>query len=427
MIPANRLFDESSIREKFMALIVFFMDLEEGHIIPTFWLADSLKKRGHEILYLSIPDNEKIVRQQGFGFYPVLEDIYPLGFAQIYKNRNTPGYQDVYQKRNHMPGIIGGSFTGFFKKFTPGLVIVSSFLPVESLLIYYRFKIRPVLFNPMIRPPDLSMVEQCTNAVLSLPADMLSTLNDFIDELGTKFTSLGEFIRPVGTFCELIACSREFDIRDRTLKDNIHYIGPSIRNEEGLENKFYIEQIQKGKKIIYASLGSQSVIYGDVCDLFFSRMVNVMKHEDMRDFHLILSTGPYFDMEKLEGIPENVTVSAWFPQIDVLKIASLVITHGGLGTVKESIYFGVPMIVLPLTRRDQPYNANLVEQHKLGIRGKMENIEEETMISHIKYVINSKDISDSMDNMKRIFREAGDSQHGAYIIERLLAPGNGHL
>lgn len=69
----------------------------------------------------------------------------------------------------------------------------------------------------------------------------------------------------------------------------------------------------------------------------------------------------------------NVHFFRRVPQLVLLQNADAHITHGGLGSVKESIYYGVPMLVYPLDAHyDQPGNGLKVEHHGLGLRGNFE-------------------------------------------------------
>lgn len=69
-----------------------------------------------------------------------------------------------------------------------------------------------------------------------------------------------------------------------------------------------------------------------------------------------------FEDEELPNKPNNVIVSPWLPQQDVLRHPNikLFITQGGLQSLEEAIYSGVPMLGMPFFG-DQPSNVKRME------------------------------------------------------------------
>lgn len=75
-----------------------------------------------------------------------------------------------------------------------------------------------------------------------------------------------------------------------------------------------------------------------------------------------------FELEQLEDQPENVLINKWFPQPDILAHPNvkLFITHGGLLSTIESIYFGKPVLGLPVFY-DQHLNVERAKQAGYGL------------------------------------------------------------
>ncbi|MFF8716258.1 glycosyltransferase [Streptomyces sp. NPDC015184] len=80
---------------------------------------------------------------------------------------------------------------------------------------------------------------------------------------------------------------------------------------------------------------------------------------------VLLTTGHHIDPAALGPLPPHVHAEQWVPQADVLRSASLVVCHGGSGTVYGALAAGVPVVCVPLFA-DQPDNARLVTGAGVG-------------------------------------------------------------
>ena len=112
-----------------------------------------------------------------------------------------------------------------------------------------------------------------------------------------------------------------------------------------------------GRTLVYLSLGS----LGSADLELMQQLVALLADTPHR---YIVSTGPRSDEYTLA---DNMTGAEFLPQTSVLPHVDAVITHGGNNTVTESMWFGLPMIVLPIFW-DQHDNAQRVDECGYGIR-----------------------------------------------------------
>jgi MGT family glycosyltransferase len=112
-----------------------------------------------------------------------------------------------------------------------------------------------------------------------------------------------------------------------------------------------------GRSLIYLSLGSLGSADLELMQQLVSRLADT-------PHRYIVSAGPRHDEYTLA---ENMIGAEFLPQTSVLPHVDAVITHGGNNTVTESMWFGLPMIVLPIFW-DQHDNAQRVHERGHGIR-----------------------------------------------------------
>jgi MGT family glycosyltransferase len=79
----------------------------------------------------------------------------------------------------------------------------------------------------------------------------------------------------------------------------------------------------------------------------------------------LVTTGPAVAPDAIRA-PANVTVVASAPHSEVMRQASLVVTHGGHGTVIKTLAAGMPLVILH-HGRDQADNAARVTARGAGI------------------------------------------------------------
>ncbi|KAF5270901.1 hypothetical protein FQR65_LT17759 [Abscondita terminalis] len=113
-----------------------------------------------------------------------------------------------------------------------------------------------------------------------------------------------------------------------------------------------------------------------------------------------------FEKSDLLNIPKNVIISDWFPQRDLLahKNMKLFVTHGGLLSITEAIYNGVPIIGIPFYG-DQ--SANVAESviKGYGVCVPYLDLSERTLSSAIVEVMNNSKYQNNAQKISRIFKD----------------------
>ena len=98
------------------------------------------------------------------------------------------------------------------------------------------------------------------------------------------------------------------------------------------------------------------------------------------------------------------------------------ITHSGMGTVKECILHGVPMLAFPLMR-DQFVSADRIVYHGLGLRVDVEEIEPEELSSMLDQLIENESYRERVRAMREEFRRAEAMNLSVTVIEKAIADG----
>ena len=111
--------------------------------------------------------------------------------------------------------------------------------------------------------------------------------------------------------------------------------------------------------LVYVTFGSVAAQMGYFPDLYRAA-IDALAPLPIR---LLVTVGRDADPAALHPLAPNVRVERWVAQSAVVPHASVVVCHGGSGTVRGALAAGVPLVVAPLFA-DQPDNAERV--HELG-------------------------------------------------------------
>jgi UDP:flavonoid glycosyltransferase YjiC (YdhE family) len=104
------------------------------------------------------------------------------------------------------------------------------------------------------------------------------------------------------------------------------------------------------RPVVYVTLGT--VFPMESGDLF-SRVLDGLEDQPM---DLVVTVGRDMDPTELGPRPSNVRIERYLPQASLLPHCSVVVAHGGSGSVVGALAHGVPMVLIPMGA-DQPLIA----------------------------------------------------------------------
>jgi MGT family glycosyltransferase len=144
--------------------------------------------------------------------------------------------------------------------------------------------------------------------------------------------------------------------RARPLGSTWHNLQASVRDTDPAWE--LPEELREGEgPLVYLSLGSLGSADVPLMEKLVAELADA-------PYRVIVSKGPQHREFELAG---NMAGEEFLPQTEILPKVDLVITHGGNNTVTESLYFGKPMVVLPIFW-DQHDNAQRIEETGFGVR-----------------------------------------------------------
>lgn len=156
----------------------------------------------------------------------------------------------------------------------------------------------------------------------------------------------------------LVCSSPSFDFAPNSIPGNVRYAGPQLDDAPSAASR-NPWAISSGRPLVLVGLSSTVMRQEGL----LQRIADALGQLPVQG---LITTGPAVD-PALIAAPPNVTLTRWVRHADVLPGCSVIITHGGHGTVMKALAAGVPLLVVPLGR-DQPDNAARVVHAGAGIR-----------------------------------------------------------
>src|SRR6266498_154533 len=422
-----------------MSRVIIWPDIykEQGHWLPCINLAKSLKDAGYATVdFMGIPDTQSIVQPYGFSFTTILSNIYPAGYSL--ENKLEP--VDQRWKPAHLMPIVRGALDNVFRPASgpaPDGIIGGYFTSLETLMISRKYNKPFVIITTFLRHPEDLPSLLAKTKLLYMPKAVAQALIDGIVAPAKAGMSIAEFVSPLDAAGapEIIPCSKEFDFQPPDDPDWVHrpttsYVEPMIVRTPLPPSPPIPDPtvIPANFRLIYATSGSQVQDYEFRARIFFKNMISMMQTAGMDTYYLVLAVGSkLFTQLNLEygvgtanpTLPKNVALFDWVSQLDIVRIADCVFMHGGLATIKESIWEQVPIVIVPLGK-DQMDNALRIKRTGVGVAAEVADLSPADLRQLFTQATGSTWIRQNLASMKAIFQTAETAKPSVNIIKSVI-------
>lgn len=374
--------------------IVIFNVPTSGHVDPTFPLAAELVKRGHQVSYFLTPEYQQKVLATGANFLetPGISEGYFDEVSRLF-NPLRLAAQLLSTSVDLLPQL-----SKQLGELEPDLVIYDSMCPWGR--IGARLAGVPAIASMSLLelPPSYLRKSGQLGAVLKLVPRFLpwigpyrSAVRQLEREYSINIPRFPAIINWPGDL-NISYTSALINPESNKLGANYLFIGPPMPDSV-TEVEFPFDQLDPDRRLIYVSLGT---VFNDNPAFFRS----CMEALDNSDYQVVMSLGNRLSVEALGIVPPNFIVRPYVPQSEILKRVDLYITHGGVNSVHQALYHGVPLLFFPQQVEQALVAARIAELGAGRFVGKpsASNLRTEAgrLLGDSSYRLNAADLGESL-------------------------------
>ena len=381
--------------------IAWFCIPAYGHTNPTLRVVKELTDAGHQVYYFSFEMFREQIEQVGAEFIPcdgydfVMEDkenADRVGKDKVFATEllvsSTLALDEMTTEkiREIKPDVIVSDSVAFWGK----LAAMKHGIPYVSSTTTFAFNKYSAKYMKET-PWDIARM------LLTMPR-----INKQIKRLrdkGYPVKGLLEIVQNDNETNTIVYTSKYFQPCSETFSERYHFIGPSIRP--------ITDPVPKtAEKTIYISMGTVNQNKE-----FYRSCVHAL---GKTDWQVIISMGT--NTEHFDHLPENIQIHETVDQMAVLSIADAFITHCGMNSASEGLYFQVPLVLFPQTP-EQGAVAKRAEELGAGVR--LNSISEEEIMQAIKQVLFDPAYKASAIKISESFHACGGPREARMFLEEI--------
>lgn len=391
-----------------MSRIAFFSLPAYGHTNPTLGIVEELTARGHEVVYYSFAMFRQQIEAAGARFVPC-DDALPPPPKDLDRRLGRDSASLIELAADTTLALedrVCRELTGW------GAEAVVS----DSLCLWGKLFARKLGLPYICSTTTFAFNQETARALQERrsPGELLYFFTG-LPRIGRRLRQLRQHGYPVRDPALLFASgeetdtivytSRLFQPMGETFQDRYAFIGPVLRCPPQSEE-------EKSRPVVYVSMGS--ILHSEP---FFQSCMEALG--DGR-YEVRMAVGRETDTTGWH-IPESVTVLPWADQLRELGRADVFLSHAGMNSVSESLYYGVPLVLCPRQSEQRTVADRTAE---LGAGIVLPDRRPGTIRRAVERVLGDGSYRESAARIGESFRQSGGAGAGAEKILRVIAAGH---
>lgn len=389
-----------------MAKIAFFNIPAYGHTNPTLAVVRDLTSRGHCVSYYSYESFRERIEAAGARFigcdtYDAQLGLGPEDGARIAKDTafsihvlvETTLALDAMvcreMERERPDCLVADSMAVWGKAAALKLDI-----PFVSSTTTFAFNRESAKLMKQSAGQTLAML-------LSIPKMNRDVRR--LEKLGYSIKSFLQLMANDRNTDTVVYTSPEFQPCYESFSEKYAFVGPCILPPTSSFEK-------NRERLVYISMGT---VNNNIPEVYKN---SIAAAADM-DAQVLISVGALADIDSLGKLPENVQLKRWVDQTAVLKEADVFLSHCGMNSASESLYFGVPLLCYPQTAEQGAVAARIC---RLGAGKTLASPSAEDIKAGLKLLMEEGSFRANAEKIGESFRRCGGARAAADKIESMI-------
>lgn len=389
-----------------MSKIVFFCIPAHGHTNPTLGVVRELVRRGHQVKYYSYEPFRAVIEAAGAEFVPC--DAYDAQLGLTPRDGERIGKDLAFSTHVLVETTLAlnDMVCRDMAAWQPDCIVADSMAAwgkAVALKLGIPFVSSTTTFA--FNQESAKIMKQSFRELLAFFSAMPKINKDVrrLQATGYPVKSVLDLIQNDQNTHTIVYTSPEFQPCAESFSDKYAFVGPSVRPAR--------EQVTKThEKLVYVSMGT---VVNDRLALY-RNCIAALAGENVQ---VILSVGDQVDIAALGPLPENVSVYSKVDQIAVLEQADAFLSHCGMNSASESLYFGVPLLCYPQTKEQGGVAARVTA---LGAGIMLENPTQSAIKAAVKLLLSDTKIKANAEEIASSFHRCTGPIAAADKIEQVI-------